>query len=106
MTGLGAGRATPGAEAERRRRVDLGPSWPRERRSAPTGASDYPWRARLAPSVGERVGAQLEMEGDRNGALPPTFSHGLIAARRPHPAPLPSRIGVVDAAVQALGIEA
>ena len=46
------------------------PSLPRELRIASCGASGYSWWAcRRAPSIGERGGAQLEMEGDRNGAL-------------------------------------
>ena len=47
------------------------------------------------------------MEGDRHRALAAFLEpRRAVAARRPHPAPFPSRIGIVDAAVQALGIEA
>ena len=62
---------------------------------------------RLAPSIGERVGAELEMEGDRNRALAAFLEpRRPVAARRPHPAAFPSCIGVVDAAVEPLGIKA
>src|SRR6516225_2685569 len=61
----------------------------------------------LVPSIGERVGAELEMEGDRDGTLAAFLQpRRPVAARRPHSAASPSAIGVVDAAVQALGIEA
>src|SRR5215813_8909909 len=61
----------------------------------------------LAPSVGERVGAELEVEGERHGTLAAFLEpRRAVAARRPHPATFPSGIGVVDAAVQALGVKA
>src|SRR5215469_10572403 len=61
----------------------------------------------LAPSVGERVGAELEVEGERHGTLAAFLEpRRAVAARRPHPAAFPSGIGVVDAAVQALGVKA
>src|SRR6516225_2553862 len=63
------------------------------------------WRRK--PSIGERVGTELEMEGDRHRALAAFLEpRRPVAAGGPHPAPLPSPVGVVDAAVQALSIEA
>src|ERR1700730_9225777 len=84
------------------------PSVSRELRTTSCGASGYCWWARrLAPSIVERVGAELEVKGDRHGALAALLEpRRPVAARRPHPAPFPSRIGIVDAAVKALGIEA
>src|SRR5215472_14757990 len=53
------------------------------------------WARRLAPSIGERVGAKLEMEGDRNGALAAFLRpRRSVAACRPHPAPFPSALGL------------
>src|ERR1700694_143962 len=80
------------------------PSLPREPRIA---SCYFWWACRRAPSIGERGGAQLEVEGDRNGALAAFLQpRRPVAARRPYPAPFPSRIGIVDTAVQTLGTEA
>ena len=56
-----------------------GPETTRGRRRPVTccGASGPSWRPRQpAPSIGERVGAELEMEGDRNRTLSASLSHG------------------------------
>ena len=61
------------------------------------------------PWIGERVGAELDMEGYRKGALDAFLEpRRPVAVRHPSstPAPFPFGIGVVDEAVQARGTTA
>ena len=90
-------------------RSDPIPSLPRDLGTARRGAPGYPIGSarRRAASIGERVRAELEMEGDRHRTLAAFLQpRRPVAARRPYPASLPSGIRVVDAAVNARGIEA
>src|SRR6202008_3415620 len=58
-------------------------------------------------SVRERVGAQLEVHRDRLLALAAFHEpRGTIAAGGPQPTPLPAGARIVDAPVEALGVEA
>jgi hypothetical protein len=62
---------------------------------------------KLVRSIGERVGAELEVEGDQHRALAAFLGPWrAVAARHPYPAAFPSAIGVVDAPLEALGIKA
>ena len=90
-------------------RSDPIPSLPRDLGTARRGAPGYPIGSarRRAASIGERVRAELEMEGDRHRTLAAFLQpRRPVAARRPYPASLPSGIRVVDAAVYARGIGA
>src|SRR5437899_7297677 len=64
-------------------------------------------RPRYTPrSVGERIRAQLEVDGDRLLALAALHQpRRPIAAGRPQPAPLPAGRRIVDAPVEPLGVE-
>src|SRR5262249_49171784 len=76
----------------------------RERRARPKRKSS---RFGSCSSLRQRVGAELEMRGQRPCPLA-AFDQprGAVAVRRPQPAALPAGIGVVDAAVESLGVEA
>src|SRR5262245_31294630 len=73
------------------------------RRRVPSAA----WPSSQRESVGERVGAQLEVHGDRLLALAALHEpRRTVSARGPEPPALPARIRIVDAAVEALRVEA
>ena len=60
-----------------------------------------------APSVGERIGAHLEMHRHgRHAHAAFLVPWRAVAARRPQAAALPAGIRIVDAAIEALGVEA
>ena len=104
-TALGNGPALPSME---RAAVGSNPVLrARELETASRGAGSH--RGGSAGSSDQSAsgfGAQLKMERDRNGALAAFLQpRRPVTARRPHPALVPSRIGVVEAAVQALGIK-
>src|SRR4030095_120508 len=88
------------------------PGWsPSRPRTRPRAPPRPPARARSSAngprSVGERVRANLEVHDD--GLLALAAFHEPrreVDARRPAPAPLPPGRGVVDASVEALGVEA
>src|SRR6266536_6342698 len=59
------------------------------------------------PSVRERVGAKLEVDGDGPLALAAFHEPGrAVAGGRPQPSAFPSGVRIVDTAVEALGVEA
>src|SRR5271165_322527 len=57
--------------------------------------------------IRQRIGAQLEMDRQRSAALAAFLEPGrAIAACGPQPTALPAGIGIVDAAIESLGVEA
>src|SRR5665213_1760414 len=85
---------------------------PTHRRSTRPASTRRPKSRRkvIAPpirSVGERVGAELEVDDQRLAALAAFLEpRRAVAAGGPQAAALPAGIGIVDAAVEALGVEA
>src|SRR5262245_64062171 len=68
--------------------------------------SERPGGSRPA-SMRQRIGAKLEVHGDRLAALAALAQpRRAVAARRPQAAALPAGIGIVDASVETFGVEA
>ena len=85
--------------------VDPRPSLTHEPATAACGAPDS--SRRLCRSIGEG-GWGRTGNGRRSAPCPCRFlePRRAVTACRPHPSPPPSRIGVLDAAVEALGVKA
>src|SRR3954447_24391339 len=70
-------------------------------------AVEYAPAAFSRQSVGERVGAELELHDLAGRAFAGLQVEGrAVAVGGPEPAPLPARLRVVDAAVEPLGVKA
>src|SRR5665647_3233125 len=76
-------------------------------RASADGASNPSAPGAASPLLRQRIGADLDVHGARLGALAAFHQpRHAIAAGAPQPAALPAGVGVVDAAVEALGEEA